>query len=74
MGATRRCCSGVLQAVGVALAGRAGVRLLTVLHAVVSRVTLVALVMAIPDPVVSTVAILLSVTARCHNVILVRQG
>ncbi|MEY9862954.1 transposase [Catenulispora sp. GAS73] len=48
---------GVLQAVGVALAGRAGARLLTVLHAVVSRVTLLALVMALPDPAVSTVTI-----------------
>jgi transposase len=48
---------GVLQAVGLALAGRAGARLLTVLHAVVSRVTLLALVMALPDPAAWTVTI-----------------
>jgi transposase len=42
---------GLLQAVGVALAGRAGARLLAVIHPVVSRVTLLALVMALPDPV-----------------------
>ncbi|WP_194927850.1 transposase family protein [Catenulispora pinisilvae] len=41
---------GVLQAVGLALAGRAGARLLVVLHAVVSRVTLLSLVMVLPDP------------------------
>ena len=41
---------GMLQAVGVALAGRAGVRLLMVLHALVSRVTLLSLVMKLPDP------------------------
>ncbi|HEU5427414.1 MAG TPA: ISL3 family transposase [Actinocrinis sp.] len=40
----------LLQAVGVALAGRAGARLLAVMHPVVSRVTLLALVMALPDP------------------------
>jgi transposase len=48
---------GVLQAVGVALAGRAGARLLTVLHVMVSRVTLLALLMVLPDPAVSTVTI-----------------
>ncbi len=41
---------GVLQAVGLALAGRAGARLAAVLHAMVSRVTLLSLVMALPDP------------------------
>ncbi|WTW93483.1 ISL3 family transposase [Streptomycetaceae bacterium NBC_01309] len=41
---------GVLQAVGLALAGRAGARLLVELRAVVSRVTLLSLVMALPDP------------------------
>ncbi|MFD0635538.1 ISL3 family transposase [Catenulispora yoronensis] len=40
----------MLQAVGVALAGRAGARLLMVLHVVVSRVTLLSLVMKLPDP------------------------
>jgi transposase len=40
-----------LQAIGLTLAGRAGARLLEVLHPVVSRVTLLALVMALPDPV-----------------------
>lgn len=40
-----------LQAIGLALAGRAGARLLEVIHPVVSRVTLLALVMALPDPV-----------------------
>jgi transposase len=40
-----------LQAVGLALAGRAGARLLEVIRPVVSRVTLLALVMALPDPV-----------------------
>ncbi|MGY0055001.1 ISL3 family transposase [Streptomyces sp. LZ34] len=41
---------GLLQAVGLALAGSAGARLLAVLHMAVSRVTLLALVMALPDP------------------------
>ncbi|MDW6064438.1 transposase family protein [Streptomyces sp. FXJ1.4098] len=40
----------LLQAVGLALAGSAGARLLAVLHVAVSRVTLLALVMALPDP------------------------
>ncbi|ASQ93247.1 transposase [Streptomyces sp. 11-1-2] len=41
---------GLLQAVGLALAGSVGARLLEVLHVAVSRVTLLALVSALPDP------------------------
>ncbi|WP_239516912.1 MULTISPECIES: ISL3 family transposase [unclassified Streptomyces] len=41
----------VLEAVGIALAGRAGSRLGAVLHAGVSRTTLLRAVMALPDPV-----------------------
>ncbi|MFE9009835.1 transposase family protein [Streptomyces sp. NPDC007875] len=41
---------GLLQAVGLALAGSAGARVLEVLHVAVSRVTLLALVLALPDP------------------------
>jgi transposase len=44
--ATRR----LLEAVAVALAGRAGARLAVVLHSVVSRTTLLRLLMALPDP------------------------
>jgi hypothetical protein len=40
----------VLEAVAVALAGRAGSRLAAVLHAPVSRTTLLRAVMAAPDP------------------------
>jgi transposase len=40
----------LLQAVGLALAGCAGARLLQVLHIVVSRVTLLSLVKALPEP------------------------
>ena len=40
----------VLEAVAVALAGRAGSRLATVLHRQVSRTTLLRAVMALPDP------------------------
>jgi hypothetical protein len=40
----------VLEAVAVALAGRAGARLAVLLHSVVSRMTLLRLVMALPDP------------------------
>ncbi|MEV8639477.1 transposase, partial [Streptosporangium sp. NPDC051023] len=49
---------GVLRAVGLALAGRAGARLAAVLAATVSRVTLVSLVMALPDPVLPTPRVL----------------
>lgn len=40
----------ILEAVAVALAGRAGARLAVVLHSVVSRTTLLRLLMAFPDP------------------------
>ncbi|MCX5207641.1 ISL3 family transposase [Streptomyces sp. NBC_00237] len=40
----------VLEAVAVALAGRCGARFATILHSVVSRMTLLRLVMAMPDP------------------------
>ncbi|MFF8618794.1 ISL3 family transposase [Streptomyces sp. NPDC015350] len=40
----------VLEAVAVALAGRAGARLAVMLHSTVSRTTLLRLLMAIPDP------------------------
>ena len=40
---------GLLQAVGLALAGCAGVRLLRVLHTVISRVTLLSLVVSIRE-------------------------
>ena len=40
----------VLEAVAVALAGRAGARFAGVLHGVVSRTTLLRLLMALPDP------------------------
>ncbi|MFE5807720.1 ISL3 family transposase [Streptomyces sp. NPDC056491] len=40
----------VLEAVAVALAGRAGARLAVVLHSAVSRTTLLRLLMALPDP------------------------
>ncbi|MCX4973702.1 ISL3 family transposase [Streptomyces sp. NBC_00620] len=41
--------AGVVQAIALALAGRAGARLAAVLHIVVSRVTLLNAVMALPD-------------------------
>jgi transposase len=49
---------GVLRAVGLALAGRAGARLMAVLATVVSRVTLLSLVMALDDPPVATPRVL----------------
>ncbi|MFF4160642.1 ISL3 family transposase [Streptomyces sp. NPDC001678] len=42
----------VLRSVGLALAGSAGARLLDVLQVVVSRVTLLSLVLALPEPAV----------------------
>ncbi|WP_406502970.1 transposase [Streptomyces sp. NBC_00212] len=42
-----------LRAVGLALAGSAGARLLKVLNVVVSRVTLLSLVLALPEPTVA---------------------
>jgi transposase IS204/IS1001/IS1096/IS1165 family protein len=56
---------GVSQSVGLALAGRAGVRLLAVLHAVVSRVTLLSLVMMLPDPAPVTPRVLGVDLSRC---------
>lgn len=41
----------LLRAVGLALAGSAGARLLAALHVFVSRVTVLALLMALPDPI-----------------------
>ncbi|MFF3445487.1 ISL3 family transposase [Streptosporangium sp. NPDC002721] len=52
------CLLGVLRAAGLALAGRAGARLTAALAAMVSRVTLLSLVMALPDPVTSTPRVL----------------
>ncbi|MGW3818695.1 ISL3 family transposase [Streptomyces sp. NPDC005046] len=40
----------LVQAIALALAGRAGARLAAVLHVVVSRVTLLNVLMALPDP------------------------
>jgi len=40
----------LLEAVAVVLAGRAGARLTVMLHSVVSRTTLLRLLMALPDP------------------------
>ncbi|MEU9213681.1 transposase, partial [Streptomyces sp. NPDC048415] len=40
----------LVQAIALALAGRAGARLAAVLHIVVSRVTLLNVLMALPDP------------------------
>jgi transposase len=48
----------VLQAIAVALAGRAGARLARALHAAASRSTLLRLVMAVPDPAASTPRVL----------------
>ncbi|MEU0520107.1 ISL3 family transposase [Streptosporangium sp. NPDC006007] len=48
----------VLERVGLALAGRAGVRLAAVLGAVVSRCTMLRLIRALPDPEVGTVRVL----------------
>ncbi|MGJ6970112.1 ISL3 family transposase, partial [Streptosporangium sp. G11] len=45
------CLLEVLRATGLALAGRAGARFTAVMAATVSRVTLLSLVMALPDPV-----------------------
>ena len=42
--------AGMLQAIAVALAGRAGCRLARALHAAASRSTLLRLVMTVPDP------------------------
>ncbi|MFI1184641.1 ISL3 family transposase [Streptomyces sp. NPDC020799] len=47
-----------LRAVGLALAGSAGARLLTVLNVSVSRVTLLSIVLALPEPVVECPRIL----------------
>ncbi|MFD8534486.1 ISL3 family transposase [Streptosporangium canum] len=52
------CLLGVLRAVGLALAGRAGARFTAVVAATVSRVTLLSLVMALPDPVPPTPRVL----------------
>jgi transposase len=52
------CLLEVLQAVGLALAGRAGARLTAVMAAMVSRVTLLSLVMALPDPMLPTPRVL----------------
>ena len=41
---------GIVQAIALALAGRAGVRLAAVLHIAVSRVTLLNVLTALPDP------------------------
>ncbi|MFE5923966.1 ISL3 family transposase, partial [Streptomyces sp. NPDC056468] len=41
---------GIVQAIALALAGRAGARLAAVLHIVVSRVALLNVLMALPDP------------------------
>ncbi|WP_369387370.1 ISL3 family transposase [Streptomyces sp. CG1] len=49
---------GMSQAVGLALAGSAGARLLRMLNVVVSRVTLLSLVLALPEPVVECPRIL----------------
>jgi transposase len=46
--------AGMLQAIAVALAGRAGCRLAWALQAMASRSTLLRLVMAIPDPAAFT--------------------
>ncbi|QCX82575.1 Transposase (plasmid) [Streptomyces sp. YIM 121038] len=48
----------MLRAVGLALAGSAGARLLTVLNVVISRVTLLSIVLALPEPVVECPRIL----------------
>lgn len=52
------CLLRVLQAIGLALAGRAGARLTAVMAATVSRVTLLSMVMALPDPVLPTPRVL----------------
>jgi hypothetical protein len=43
----------VLEKIALALAGRAGARLALILGAVVSRVTLISLVMRLPDPMLT---------------------
>jgi hypothetical protein len=48
----------VVEAIALALAGRAGARLAAVLHIVVSRVTLLNVLMALPDPSASTPRVL----------------
>jgi transposase len=50
--------AGVLRNIAVALAGRAGCRLARALQAMVSRSTLLRLVMAVPDPPASTPRVL----------------
>ena len=49
---------GLLEAIGLALAGRAGARLAEVLGMPVSRSTMLRLLRALPDPVVDSVAVL----------------
>jgi len=49
---------GMLEAIGLALAGRAGARLAEVLGLTVSRSTMLRLVRAIPEPEVGAVAVL----------------
>jgi transposase len=48
----------VVQAVALALAGRAGARLAAVLHIVISRVTLLNVLMTLPDPCLSSPRVL----------------
>lgn len=48
----------MLRAVGLALAGSAGARLLAMLNVVISRVTLLSIVPALPEPVVECPRIL----------------
>lgn len=48
----------LLRMIALALAGRAGARLATVLHTTVSRVTLLNLIMALPDPAVTAPRVL----------------
>jgi hypothetical protein len=55
----------MLEAIGLALAGRAGARLAGVLGLPVGRSTLLRLVRALPDPDSSDVAVLGSTTSRC---------
>lgn len=49
---------GMLESIGLALAGRAGARLATALGLPASRTTLLRLVRALPDPEIGTVAVL----------------
>jgi transposase len=48
----------VVQAIALALAGRAGARLAAVLHIVISRVTLLNVLMALPEPCLSSPRVL----------------